>query len=861
MGRTRVRQLWIFLAINFWVLTFTFSESIFGATSDPFRDYAAHHVGKLVLTVTNDGWMGASPRRPDTLAYSEYSGNIHEYPKNSSLSMFQFIAPWVGAVVKGDTNVSGWTYWNAEEEFNPDGYPQGQMRFRSISTPVGTLDENAISEEDWIATYYDTVRDIEPLLNFTGSKFPHRPLQIMITQDSHSWSYSYIEDVVMIRFRIRNIGRNVLKSTFIGLSIEPSARFLPNFGSANHVCGFLKIHPVSVRGSACLHPDTLNIAWIANDDGDPVDGQWQSYPVQVGDYDVKSNRSISGICVLNSHDLQTSLGGSDARLSFNWYSLSEDFGPRLVGENRYFDNGYVDVPLKDQNMYYLMSNGEIDYPSVYTAITSQYGLVWQYPDQTKAISVAKGTVLSAVLSVGPVDLYPGDEIEIPYAIVAGENFHLYPNNGDNLPYNPRQWMENVDFSDLAKNALWAQWVYDNPGIDSDGDGYRGEYHICVTDSVFINGQWTVAKADTTYYRGDGVPDWKGAQAPPAPKVWLEPLLNGVKVRWNGARSETEKDPFLQAVDFEGYHVYFGRDNREASLQLIGQYDRENFDKHVFVPVPNDSGLWETTFEVQNIPFTLEQLRCLYGTSCYDSSFDPETYTITNTYRHPNFSDSIFFFTKHNFNTSRLGVDTDIKKTFPNTRDPSIVHPDSLTADDYTADSLLKFYEYEMVIPNLLPSVSYFVSVTSFDFGSPPSGLQALETSKMDDIQIVYPYINPGDEDESNRKVYVYPNPYRFDGNYRSQGLESHGRDNDFVDRVRQVHFNNLPHKCTIRMFTLDGDLIREIDHDKPPDDPTSHHDTFSLINRNGMLIVTGLYYWTVESPDGKVQIGKLAVIQ
>jgi hypothetical protein len=190
-----------------------------------------------------------------------------------------------------------------------------------------------------------------------------------------------------------------------------------------------------------------------------------------------------------------------------------------------------------------------------------------------------------------------------------------------------------------------------------------------------------------------------------------------------------------------------------------------------------------------------------------------------------------------------------------------VHPDSLTADDYTADSLLKFYEYEMVIPNLLPSVSYFVSVTAFDFGSPPSGLQALETSKMDDIQTVYPYINPGDEDESNRKVYVYPNPYRFDGNYRSQGLESHGRDDDFVDRVRQVHFNNLPHKCTIRMFTLDGDLIREIDHDKTPDDPTSHHDTFSLINRNGMIIVSGLYYWTVESPDGKVQIGKLAVIQ
>jgi hypothetical protein len=507
-----------------------------------------------------------------------------------------------------------------------------------------------------------------------------------------------------------------------------------------------------------------------------------------------------------------------------------------------------------------MQNGEIDYPSVYTASISPYDFVWQYPDPVKSPKTAKGTWPVVLLSVGPFDLFPGDEIEIPYAIVAGENFHVDPNNGANLPYNPRQWMKNVDFSDLARNALWAQWVYDNPGVDTDGDGYRGEYNICVTDSVLIGGNWTIAKAETTYYRGDGVPDWKGATAPPAPQVWVEPLLNGVRVRWNGSRSETEKDQFLQAVDFEGYHVYFGRDNREASMALVGQYDRQNYDKHVFVPIPIDTVNWEISWEVQNIPFTLEELRCLYATSCDDSTFDPENYTTVNPYRYPSFPDSIFYFSKHDYNTSRLGSDTDIRKVYPGARDPSIVHPDSLTPDDYTADSLFKYYEYELTIPNLLPSVDYFVSVTAYDFGSPPSGLQALETSKMADIKQVYPFINPGDEDESSRKVYVYPNPYRIDGNYRADGLESRGRDGDYVDRVKQIHFNNLPHKCTIKIFTLDGDMIREIDHDKLIDDPTAHHDTFSLINRNGMLIVTGLYYWTVESPDSKVQIGKLAVI-
>ena len=828
-------------------------------------DYAVHHVGQLVLSVADSPIWGFSVYNPDTSQFWGYNTDYpSEYPKGSRLNMLDWCELWIGAIELNDTLVSASVI--GSREWVPVGYPYNNLKFNSILSKIehGGL---AVSEEDWSGEYVDTFRIPFPFVGYDDlTKQPHKPLGLKVSQESFAWSYGYASDFILFRFRIRNIGKNVLKQMFVGFEMRPDVRFPRRLGSYDNVTGFLRdFHFADIGGDKCGWTDTVNLAWCANNDGDPLNGQWQNYPVPQGDGMIKSNRHIISATILNSQNLQSAFGNSDARLSFNWYthwapSDVIDFGPRLQGATRDFRIGLFGTPAGDRNKYYVMQNGEIDYPSVYTASISPYDLVWQYPDQDDAAKIADGQWLSNVLSVGPVDLYPGEEIEIPYAIVAGENFHLYPNNGSNLPYNPRQWMEQVDFSDLAKNALWAQWVYDNPGVDTDGDGYLGEYHICVTDSVLIGGNWTIAKAETTYYRGDGIPDWKGAQPPPSPKVWVEPQLNGVRVRWNGSRSEGEKDPFLQAVDFEGYHVYFGRDNREASLQLIAQYDRHNYDKHTFIPIPNDSGLWTTSWEVQNIPFTLEELRCLYGTSCDDSSFDPETYSITNTYRPPNYPDSIFYFTKHDYNTSRLGSDTDIRKVYPGARDPSTVHPDSLTPDDYTADSLLKFYEYELTIPNLLPSVNYFASVTAYDFGSPPSGLQALETSKMADIKTVYPYINPGDEDEADRKVYIYPNPYRIDAGYRSQGLESRGRDEDFVDRVRQIHFNNLPHKCTIRIFTLDGDLIREIDHDKSPDDPTAHHDTFSLINRNGMLIVTGLYYWTVESPDSKVQIGKLVVI-
>ena len=78
--------------------------------------------------------------------------------------------------------------------------------------------------------------------------------------------------------------------------------------------------------------------------------------------------------------------------------------------------------------------------------------------------------------------------------------------------------------------------------------------------------------------------------------------------------------------------------------------------------------------------------------------------------------------------------------------------------------------------------------------------------------------------------------------------------------MRVVHFANLPPKSMIRIYTIDGDLVREVVHDIPVSDPLSNHDYWDLITRNTQLAVSGLYYWTVEGDDGNVQIGKLVLI-
>jgi hypothetical protein len=160
----------------------------------------------------------------------------------------------------------------------------------------------------------------------------------------------------------------------------------------------------------------------------------------------------------------------------------------------------------------------------------------------------------------------------------------------------------------------------------------------------------------------------------------------------------------------------------------------------------------------------------------------------------------------------------------------------------------------------LPTVSYYLNVTAFDFGSPKADLEALETSKLLGIQSAYPYADANQSDSTLPPVYIYPNPYRYDAMYRDNGFE--GRTSNRIDdRERRIHFVNVPAKCTIRIHTLDGDLVRELRHDEDPSDPNSHYAAWDLINRNVQAIVSGLYYWSVESTDGSVQMGKLVVIQ
>ena len=111
---------------------------------------------------------------------------------------------------------------------------------------------------------------------------------------------------------------------------------------------------------------------------------------------------------------------------------------------------------------------------------------------------------------------------------------------------------------------------------------------------------------------------------------------------------------------------------------------------------------------------------------------------------------------------------------------------------------------------------------------------------------------------SHRKQWA-TQAYRIDANYRARGFEGLNQDDRWSERVRRIHFANIPPKCIISIFSLDGDLVREIHHNKDPNDPTSRHAEWGLISRNGLRVVSGMYYWVVES-DSRTEMGKLVII-
>jgi hypothetical protein len=100
-------------------------------------------------------------------------------------------------------------------------------------------------------------------------------------------------------------------------------------------------------------------------------------------------------------------------------------------------------------------------------------------------------------------------------------------------------------------------------------------------------------------------------------------------------------------------------------------------------------------------------------------------------------------------------------------------------------------------------------------------------------------------------VWVVPNPFRASAQWERQPVPGDAF-------TRHVDFFGLPREhAHIKIFTLGGDLVQELDHDGTSGDGEA---PWNLISRNGQDIESGVYLFTVDSSRGH-QIGKFVIIR
>jgi hypothetical protein len=73
-----------------------------------------------------------------------------------------------------------------------------------------------------------------------------------------------------------------------------------------------------------------------------------------------------------------------------------------------------------------------------------------------------------------------------------------------------------------------------------------------------------------------------------------------------------------------------------------------------------------------------------------------------------------------------------------------------------------------------------------------------------------------------------------------------------------VYFIHLPAKCTIRIYTISGNLVQTIEHNSSL---ANGQEPWNLISKDGMDISFGVYIFEVDAGSLGKKIGRFAIIK
>ncbi len=794
-----------------------------------------HNVGALQTNITNFGLFGSFPGTDSPMSEAPSA----QWPAGSGIEYLFSAGLWVGARLSGNPLVSTAIY---DYELQPGIEPihtiyetfQGTRGGSRNPSPAADDDNDGLIDEDPLNGFDDdgdgaidedfaavsnqmfrcTYRDDLPQ-SFINSP-EHQPLNIYVIQESYQWESDSVDDFVGVEFTIFNIGKETLEDLFLAFFVDPDvgARGTPNLAEDDLV-DLITRSACTQRGA---HEVPINYTMgIAYDpDGDP---EADAHP-----------EGRLGIMLLD-HTVDPAGVKAPPQVRLRTWQVFS--GDAIFGQGG--------DPINDEQRYALMSSETSD----------------RTPRALRDYRM--------LLSAGPFQMAAGDSLRFQVAFVLGSG------------------MEG-----LLENAAQAKLTYDGNSFDLDADLTTGR--SCNETLIYDPNQdiewqspcpWDSMIPAQIVPRGQRV--WVNNDC--AEECAANMTCNGVADIGGCARRLAAGDPEYWCTGRAGretrVHWLYGTPPLPPNLRLWATEDKnvlfwDNFSESM----PDISELiydfegyriwraddWDRPFgtSIGNGPSS--DLWMLMMELDIDNGLGADTGLETLRYQ-PNVDANLMA-----FYTDALMMNPAIHTT----RD--FLPPIGYTiAEADTALALAKtqlglaggkiYYRYEDT--RIHTGMHYFYSVTAMDhvrilengllvgYGQGLSGNPAnsfVYTVPQSRSQQAWAY----DRD----KVYVVPNP----ATSTSMAPWALQPNNDDPSGLK-VEFRHLPaERCTIRIYSLGGDLVETLVHDMTEsigtgDLAATGTAAWDLVSRKGQDVASGVYLFSVEAEGFPDKVGKFVVIR
>ncbi len=764
----------------------------------------------------------------------------------------------------------------------------------------GIVDEDGypVSEQDFISYYYDYSPfengnpDPDRDYGSSSSSNRHVPLNIRVRQMSYQWSYDYIKNLIYVEFDITNMNAqdtlfdcamgiymdsDVGPQSFGGSTIAPDdiSSYISGEGyefaytyDADQDGGLT----TGYVGSRVCTPDpeqlvfscwTYDLDNTGPDDWDPLN--YSIIPTANEKYWLLTGRNPNEeffIDLRTYPNSQIESGPTDTRYLFGFYGAQAHTGD-IDG------NGILDyLEIDDDGVYFKRWNlppGRTMKIVIAVFPGNSIAELKRTAEFAKFIYGDAQTLTTVVLpdislhyeAPEPPD-YPnmyaglindGNAIEIYW-----DNISEFTRDIGNVPQSVVGWQ--IEFPNLDSYAVGIDSTYMPERFWPSVYGIETEN----PENAIIN-PWTVYRLRHDF-QGYAL---YGRSGSGSQEDWVE------KGKWDKYETLQDEEDYLvnysdtSFVDYQGEIGIGTEDQSLPNRRLITEEDENYYHLNEYY------GLIPFEFDPDNPEYT-------FGNHIYDYSKTQATAEVDGVDAWSDDKKALYF---ANPDLLALPNGDDIYlELYSRSLIPlegfisNEILPVPEIIEEIRIKRLSRRYYYD-VISHPPKGIEYYVAVTAWDRGMPSQNVPSNESGKDADANMKILFPGPSAKTDMEN-IYVVPNPYigqsKFDGR----------REDDFTgDRSRRIWFVNLPENCTIKIYTLAGDLVDKVVHHgsegediitvgaalnkdklKQSDITATGMASWDLLSYNNQIIAAGVYLFSVKDHDsGNIKVGKFVIIK